>query len=119
MELRSIRAAGSWRPASARRGTRRIAVTLALLMMLSPALAAESCAAECAAGLSVRFIIGSCELSITGLTSPDGSALCSPTVGLTVAGVECTYQPFSGCLGAGGLFKCLARMLEPFVQVEG
>ncbi len=119
MDQQSTRAAEGRRPGLNRGWTRQVAVVLAVLMVLSPALAAESAAAEGAAGLSVRIMIGGCELSITGLTSPDGSALCSPTVGITVAGIECTYQPFSGCLGAGGVFKCFARLLQPFVQVEG
>jgi hypothetical protein len=105
-------------PVAARRGVRRLAAALALVLLLSPALAGQASAAQCVESLCVRFAIGSCELSITNLTSPDGSTLGEPTLSLQVAGIECTYQPFSCPMGVGGMLKCFARMLRPFVQVE-
>ena len=119
MNHRPMRAAVDRPRAGAPRGFRRIAAALAVLTMLSPALVADSSAAQCAGSMSVRFLLGGCELSITGLTSPDGTTLAAPTFGLKVAGVECTYEPFSCPMGVGGLIKCFARMLQPFVQVEG
>jgi len=111
---------GRTRTQAATGGQRRglAAVLLLTLLLLSGPLGPAQ-AAQCTAGLCVRIAIGGCELSITHLTSADGSALGDPTVRLRVAGIECTYQPLSCPLGVGGMLKCFARMLSPFVQVNG
>lgn len=96
----------------------RVAVVLICLLLASPALVGGARAAQCAGGMSVRVMLGGCEVSISGLTSPDGTTLTAPTLGLRVAGVACTYEPFGATTGIGDLIKCFARMLQPFVQVE-
>ncbi len=88
---------------------------LTILLLTSPILAADAAAADCP-GLSVTFEIAGCEVSLSGLGGGDGAT--TPTVGVRLGGVECTYKPLDNGLGMGGMLKCIGRVLRPFVHVE-